>query len=383
MSTRARAPDLHTLLESIYAATLDSSLWTDAVEQIRIATHASTASLNTIEVPPEQGGFAISRQTTAADYAEYIRLAARNPWTEGWKRLNRPQDCVVVAEQLSPWSEAINSTVYQEYFKPRDMHDSAMAFIHNGMDGVRLPTLLLLTHPGGWAMKQAAVNLLEKLLPHMQRALKINGIMAEREGVRRASLKVLQHLSLAAIVVSQDRSALYLNPEAERLIRSADGLTLSRGKLKAAHYAETERLDRLIHAAVTGGGPWPGGFFRLARPSGKAELYVAITPVNRDRHPFDGLNAPAAIVTVRDPEARVSISAQELRRRLGLTLAESRVLSALIAGHTPAESAERLQLSVKTVRMHLSHLFQKTGTRSQADLLRFGLLAAGDLRTLA
>jgi DNA-binding CsgD family transcriptional regulator len=33
--------------------------------------------------------------------------------------------------------------------------------------------------------------------------------------------------------------------------------------------------------------------------------------------------------------------------------------------------------------MHLSHLFQKTGTRSQADLLRFALLGAGDLRSLA
>jgi DNA-binding CsgD family transcriptional regulator len=383
MSTRSHAPDFPNLLESIYAATVDSSLWTDAVEQIRIATHASTASLNTVEIPPEQGGFVISRQSTATDYAEYIRLAEKSPWTEGWKRLNRPQDCVLVAEQLSPWSEAVNSTVYQEYFKPRDMHDSAVAFIHNGMDGIRMPTLLLLTHPGGWAMKRTAVNLLKKLLPHMKRALNINGIMAEREGVRRASLKVLQHLSVATIVLSQDHSTLYLNPEAERLVRSADGLTLSRGKLKAAHYAETERLERLIHAAVSGGGPWTGGFFRLARPSGKAELYVAITPVNRDRHPFDGLNAPAAIVTVRDPEARVSISAQDLRRRLGLTLAESRVMSALIAGHTPAEAAERLQLSVKTVRMHLSHLFQKTGTRSQADLLRFALLGAGDLRSLA
>lgn len=176
---------------------------------------------------------------------------------------------------------------------------------------------------------------------------------------------------------------MYLNPEAERLTRAADGLSISKGKLKAAHLAESERLDRLIHAAASGSGPQTGGFFRLTRPSGRAALYVTITPVTRDRHPFYGLNAPAAIVTVRDPEARISISADELRRRLDLTLAEGRVMSALIEGYTPAEAAQRLQLSVKTVRMHLSHIFQKTGTRSQADLLRFGLLSAGDLRTSA
>ena len=59
-----------------------------------------------------------------------------------------------------------------------------------------------------------------------------------------------------------------------------------------------------------------------------------------------------------------------LRDRYALTAAECRVLTEMAEGHTPAEAARRLGLSVHTVRSHLKGIFPKLGVHSQAALVR-------------
>ena len=57
-------------------------------------------------------------------------------------------------------------------------------------------------------------------------------------------------------------------------------------------------------------------------------------------------------------------------RLYGLTGGELRVLLALAQGLGAKEAADILGISEPTVRTHLQHMFAKTGTSRQADLLR-------------
>jgi DNA-binding CsgD family transcriptional regulator len=41
-----------------------------------------------------------------------------------------------------------------------------------------------------------------------------------------------------------------------------------------------------------------------------------------------------------------------------------------LAGETLAEIADKLGIAITTVRTHLAHIFDKTGTSRQADLIR-------------
>ena len=59
-----------------------------------------------------------------------------------------------------------------------------------------------------------------------------------------------------------------------------------------------------------------------------------------------------------------------LSRRYDLTAGELRVLLALIDTGSVAEVARHLGISEGTVRNHLHRLFEKTGTRRQAELVR-------------
>src|SRR5262249_27192921 len=56
----------------------------------------------------------------------------------------------------------------------------------------------------------------------------------------------------------------------------------------------------------------------------------------------------------------------------GLTPAETRLLSSLLAGRTLAESAQALGIAMSTARTHLDNIFAKTGVTRQADLVRLG-----------
>jgi DNA-binding CsgD family transcriptional regulator len=64
-----------------------------------------------------------------------------------------------------------------------------------------------------------------------------------------------------------------------------------------------------------------------------------------------------------------------ISNRFGLTPSEMRVLATVLEqGGGVRELAERLGISLATVKTHLNHIFAKTGTRRQADLLRLAAM---------
>jgi two-component system response regulator NreC len=57
----------------------------------------------------------------------------------------------------------------------------------------------------------------------------------------------------------------------------------------------------------------------------------------------------------------------------GLTERELEILRMIGLGHTNAEIAERLYLSVRTVESHRAHIQQKTGRATRSELVRYAL----------
>jgi DNA-binding CsgD family transcriptional regulator len=56
----------------------------------------------------------------------------------------------------------------------------------------------------------------------------------------------------------------------------------------------------------------------------------------------------------------------------GLTPAETRLLSRLLAGRTLEEAAAEFGIAISTAKTHLRAIFAKTGVARQADLVRLG-----------
>ena len=80
-------------------------------------------------------------------------------------------------------------------------------------------------------------------------------------------------------------------------------------------------------------------------------------------------NATAALF-VRPVAPASPCSLEVLARLYQLTASEVRVLAAVIATGSVEDLANRLGITRATVKTHLNHLFAKTGTRRQSDLIR-------------
>jgi len=104
----------------------------------------------------------------------------------------------------------------------------------------------------------------------------------------------------------------------------------------------------------------------VVKKAADVELVLAVRAVaagERYVHPSLG----AALLGQPSARARAKLGPAPS----GLTPREIEILCRLALGHTNAEIAAELSVSVRTVETHRAHIQQKSGLRSRADLARY------------
>src|SRR5262249_32047850 len=86
------------------------------------------------------------------------------------------------------------------------------------------------------------------------------------------------------------------------------------------------------------------------------------------------IDVPAAVVTVLDPDKAHCVKSGDLLELFELTKTESVIASHLANGDSIKQIAARLRMSVTTARLHVEHIFRKTGAHRQAELVTMLLL---------
>ncbi|HEY7187876.1 MAG TPA: helix-turn-helix transcriptional regulator, partial [Vicinamibacterales bacterium] len=99
------------------------------------------------------------------------------------------------------------------------------------------------------------------------------------------------------------------------------------------------------------------------RPSGRRALDALVIPVVGDV-------AVLAAVFVTDPDEAPDLSRRVLADRFALSPAEARVAKALALGKSVKDIAEAFHLTRETTRWYVKQVLAKTGTSSQAQLVR-------------
>ncbi|EYD71932.1 helix-turn-helix transcriptional regulator [Limimaricola hongkongensis] len=291
------------------------------------------------------------------------RFAALNPWLD--QLLRAPELHLVQDDRMIRGEAFFASAFYTGFLQPQgDIHRCFGTLLVRDDTG---SLVLSCNHAPDQAgtVGRAGPRLLLQIAPHLRRAI---GLMrAARHDALRKGVRLLDGLDgrqacfvidrRGHLIVSDSRGTALL--EQGGLLRLAPG-----GRLRFSEPEANAALDRALAQ-----GDRPAGRFALG-PGPRHVRLMALpddTMIAPLRALLAGGRAAAALIV---PEAGASDRLDaELTRLYALTRAETLVLRLLCEGHAIPEIAARRGVSINTVRNQMRSLFDKTGTRRQAELV--------------
>jgi len=203
--------------------------------------------------------------------------------------------------------------------------------------------------------------------------LKLGVLRAERD----ALLESIDHVRNGVIFVDRNGRVTFSNRAAKAIIDENDGLSIEQGRLRCAAPDDTKSLRDQLRRARSGKGLVSReGLERIgvSRPSRRRPWVVTFVPCGAARS-GGRVENEEVVAFVTDPEVDVVPTAENLRTLYALTPTETMVAQLVAGGIGLPEVAKALGVSINTARTHLKRVFEKTGTRRQAELVK--VLVAG------
>lgn len=227
---------------------------------------------------------------------------------------------------------------------------------------------------------------LQTLATRIQTALNLLGRLADAESQHTVSAGLLNLMATPLAVVEGSGHLVFANDNAQRLLTEKCGLVLTGQGTLALDPAivpllrTQQRFADLLaltaQAALAGKVSVSG--LVLPRAGGLGPLRVAFHAMMQ-RTSFLSGHKPLVALHLTAGEQPLTIPAELLRGLFALTPAEANLLQALVQDKRLEDYADERGVSVTTVRTQLAHLFRKTGTNRQSELVRLALLSAGVL----
>ena len=357
-----------TLIAAIYEAGADFRCWPEALRLMAQAFHAPSTMLHCMSprvddvfvLAPEVDPVALERYGT---YYHRINPVLRPV-------VSMPVGTVLTDTMIMPKQELARTEFFNDFLLPLD-HGSMLGATVHSVEG-RLFCVVVQRRN---EFEVDDIRLYRRLAPHLQRAVQLNVKLARLDMQCATYAELLDQLHQGAILVDAASRVLFANREAETLMTLRGGLRLVNGILRAQSASDTAKLHALIAAsAVQTGEPRgadPGDvLLKLQRGPDRSPLMLSVLSLRSTAPAFISMSRGVAIVFATDPDRIPATPAAWIRLRYGLTAAETAFALEILKGDGIQACADRLGISRATARTHLSHIFCKTNTRRQAELIR-------------
>jgi DNA-binding CsgD family transcriptional regulator/PAS domain-containing protein len=358
------------LVECVYDAAGEPQRWPVFLENLVRALNGVGGTFFTQDLANQRLCASASVGIDSAFQRSYEEhYAAKNVYLMRGKYLLSTGN-VYPSELLCPDREALRSEFYNEWIVPQRQR--------HGLLGVLFREQSLTSMIGAIRGQNARpfdgddLSLVRTLVPHLQRAVQLHRRVVALEVREKAVSGALNHWSIGVILLDHEGRVLLMNRSAEAVLRKRDGLTAQADGLHAGLPHEAAALRSLIHGAIgtsLGRVSHPGGGVTISRAFAGRPLNVLVTPVVAHKA-LRAESGAAAIVFIGDPDVREETNEDLLSLFYELSHAEARVAALLVQGKSVKEVSESLQVSLNTARTHLKRIFEKTGTRRQAELMQ-------------
>lgn len=197
--------------------------------------------------------------------------------------------------------------------------------------------------------------------------------LAHNDLAEQCSVAALDALATAVVLLDARLTVLYANDAAGRMFGAESPLQLRGARLAQTASRGAQTLAHMVRRAVrcldpcTLGGPAQGPQSLCLPRGGHLPLTLSVAPFMLAGG-AGGVGRACAIVMARDPET-VTASAAVLQQLFELTPAEAAVSRALAAGASLEDIAAATGVTINTVKTHLHHVYGKTSTSRQGELI--------------
>lgn len=360
---------LSQLIGDIYDAALDAELWPHALEQVCGFVRASQANIFWQDVI----GKAAKKFYEWGNDPHYTQLymevyAKINPMFPG--TYAQPLGKVFSQIDLIPFDELHETRLYKEWMAPQGFVDFVGCLLDKS-GGSCIP-LAVIRHERDGIVDRQTIARTALIVPHIRRAAVIGNVIGLRTCEASTLADTLDGLSAGILLVDGAGRITQANASGQAMLD--DGAILSgHGGRLAARDADCDRALKEVFADAGRGDAAVGArgvVVSMVAPGG--QRYVAhVLPLTagarrRAGRAYDAVAAvfvhEAALETPSVPDA--------LAKAYKLTAMELRVLLGIVQVGGGPTVAEELGISASTVRSHLRHVYEKTGTNRQADLVK-------------
>ena len=351
------------LVGDIYDGALDPKPMARTLANLREAFHANYVTL-ILRVPdqPDMGVMIVAGDIEGEGEVIYMAYPQTNtPFA------NQPLDRVFTVDDIMTSTEWEHSAYFRMYCGPQGVYHVMGADISTP-DGGKLR--FRITRPKsspGFSSNERA--LCAMFLPHLRRALNIHNLLDRSESLSELYAQAISRLSVATLVLDESGSVLRINPVAQGILATGDGLKLVGGRLEATYPSDNRELQRLIRGAFGQDTLKTAEAMSVTRPSGQVNLGLVVEPIP-SMDWADEKGKPAALVYIRDAASKSLASEVVTKQLFNLTKAETALAMELANGLSLEDAAQLLSIRRNTARAHLRSIFSKTGVRRQTELVR-------------
>src|SRR5262249_50088361 len=234
-----------------------------------------------------------------------------------------------------------------------------------------LGSIVFARHADAGPVTSAEVASLRLLGPHFRRVAEISNLLNLKTIEAATFASTLEALAAGVVLADSEARAVHANPAAQAMLRAADPIRLEQGKLQLpSSQASNALLGAIAQSAGNLEHLGQRGISIPARMKDGGPCVAHVLPIRGGEMRWGFEQRAIAAVFIARAEMAPQMPAAALTLLYDLTPAETRVLELLVEGLTLREIGLKLGISANTVRTHVQHVFDKTGTRRQIDLIR-------------
>lgn len=363
-----RLDEFSDLVGNIYDAALAPGEWPAVLVRICKLLNAQTAALWTYDVydrtPPWQLEVGYDPDWMKLYTEKYL---AMNPYMEDVARMS-PGDARASSSRRE-YPELFKTEFYQGWLRPQRFIDSSVLMIEKSMNTIT--TLVNVRNEDQGLYDDATIDIVRRLYPHLRRSLLIGGLVRESHDRATDYAAALDSLAAGVFLLTDKSFVAHANVAGETMLNVESPLKKIDGRLVLSDKQANRALRAELAASQDGDPMLDGKGSSIPIHCQDGDFVVHVMPLNALRRKSVGSGGEAAYILFvkrNDPKDKTVIAS--FAKRFGLTGQETRVLQTVLDSGGVPMAADILGISPSTARTHVTSIFDKTGVRRQADLIR-------------